>query len=55
LEKKRPVEAELLSSIGTSNGCTVGGSIYGVVVVGDLLRRHCLIIVRGKPLMGGKR
>ena len=54
MEKKRPVEAELLDSIGTSNGCTVGGSIYGVVVVGDLLRRHCLIIVRGKPLTGGR-
>jgi hypothetical protein len=34
------MEANLLSRVGTSNGCTVGSSVHGVIVVGDLLRGH---------------
>ena len=40
LEEKGTVGANLLSNIGTSNGCTVRGGVHGVVVVGDLLGRH---------------
>jgi hypothetical protein len=54
LEEKGPMEANLLSSIGTSHGCTVGSSVHGVVVVGDLLRRHRLMTVRGKTQTGGE-
>jgi hypothetical protein len=46
--------ADLLSSIGTSNGCAVGGSVHCVVVVGDLLRGHRLVMVRGKAQTGGE-
>jgi hypothetical protein len=41
------MEADLLSGVGTSNGCTVGCSVHGVVVVGDLFRGH--------RLMGGEK
>jgi hypothetical protein len=41
LEEKRPVDANFFGSIGASDRCTVGSSVHGVVVVGDLLRRHC--------------
>ena len=54
LEKKRPMEADLLSSIGSSNGCTVGGSVHSVVIVGDLLRGHRLMMTRGKAQRAGK-
>jgi hypothetical protein len=48
------MEADFLRRIGTSNRCAVGSSVHGVVVVGDLLRRHCLVTVRGKFQMGGE-
>ena len=54
LKQKGPMEADLLSSIGTSNRCTIGSSVHGVVVVGDLLRRHRLMMVRGKAQAGGE-
>jgi hypothetical protein len=53
LEEKRPVGADFLRSIGLSNGCTVRGGVHRVVVVGDLLRRHCLMVVRRKLQTGG--
>ena len=43
LEEERPVEADLLSLVGTTNRCTVGSSIDSVVVIGNLLRGHCLM------------
>lgn|SRR6266403_3489945 len=57
LEEEGPMEADLLGSIGMSNRCTVGGSEHSVVVVGDLLRRHRLMVMRGKSRAGreGKR
>jgi hypothetical protein len=48
------MEANLLSSIGMGNRCTVGSSVDGVVVVGDLLRRHRFMMVRGKAQTGGE-
>jgi hypothetical protein len=54
LEKKRPMEADLLNSIGSSNGCTVGGSIHSVVIVGDLIRGHRLMMTKGKAQRAGK-
>jgi hypothetical protein len=48
LEEERPMEADLLSRVGTSNGCTVGSSVHSVVVVADLLRGHRLLGMRGK-------
>jgi hypothetical protein len=52
LEEKRPMKANLLGSIGTSNRCAVGGSVHLVVVVGDLLRRHRSMKEKGKRRTG---
>jgi hypothetical protein len=52
LEEKRPMKANLLGSIGTSNRCAVGGSVHLVVVVGDLLRRHRSIKRRERDVRG---
>lgn len=40
------MEANLLSRVGTSNGCTVGSSVHSVIAVGDLLRGHILTGMR---------
>jgi hypothetical protein len=48
------MDANFLGSIGMSNGCTIGRSVDSVVVVGDLLRRHCSITVKGRLWMGGE-
>jgi hypothetical protein len=42
------MEADLLGCVGTSNRCTVGSCVHGVVVVGHLLRGHRLMGMRGK-------
>ena len=52
--EKRPVVAEFLRSIGLSNGCTVKGGVHSVIVVGDLLRRYCLMVVRRKLQTSGE-
>ena len=41
------MKADLLGCVGTSHGCTVGSGVDSVVVVGDLLRGHCLMGMRG--------
>jgi hypothetical protein len=54
LEEERTMEADLLSGVGTSNGCAVGSGVHSVVVVGDLARRHCLMGMGGKSQRGGE-
>jgi len=54
LEKKRPMDADFLRSIGMSNGCTVRSSVHSVVVVNDLLRRHCLMTEEDSFRWGGE-
>jgi hypothetical protein len=54
LEEERPMEADLLSGVGTSNGCTVGSSVHSVVVVGYLFRGHRLMGMRRKSQIGGE-
>ena len=46
MEEERPMEADLFSRVGTSNGCTVGSSVDSVIVVGDLLGGHPLLGIR---------
>jgi hypothetical protein len=48
------MEADLLSRIGTSNGCTVGSSVHSVVVIGNLLRGHGSMRMRGGKSQSGR-
>jgi hypothetical protein len=54
LEEERPMEADLLSRVGMSNGCTVRSSVHSVVVVDNLLRGHGLMGMRGKSQSGNE-